>query len=123
MAIEPRADRAARVRANADALGADRLVLVEGAAPQALAGLPTPDAAFVGGGLSEPVLAAVWDRLPAGGRLVVNAVTLEGEALVAGWQARVGGGLLRIGLAEAGPLGGKRGWKAGYPVVQWSVVR
>lgn len=123
VAIEPRADRAARVRANADALGADRLALVAGAAPEALAGLPQPDAVFVGGGLSEAVLAAVWDRLPAHGRLVVNVVTLEGEALVSGWQARVGGTLSRIALAEAGPLGGKRGWKAAYPVVQWSARR
>ncbi len=123
VAIEPRRDRAVRVRANADALGADRLVLVEGSAPEALDGLPAPHAVFVGGGLSEPLLGAVWDRLAPGGRLVCNAVTLEGEALLAGWQARAGGSLLRIALAEAGPLGGKRGWKAAYPVVQWSAVR
>ena len=29
--------------------------------------------------------------------------------------------LLRVELAEAGALGGKRGWKSAYPVVQWAV--
>jgi precorrin-6Y C5,15-methyltransferase (decarboxylating) len=33
-----------------------------------------------------------------------------------------GGTLLRIELAEAVPLGTRRGWQARYPVVQWSVV-
>jgi precorrin-6Y C5,15-methyltransferase (decarboxylating) len=41
--------------------------------------------------------------------------------LLADWQARVGGSLLRIDLARARPLGQKRGWKSAYPVVQWSV--
>ena len=38
-------------------------------------------------------------------------------------QATHGGSLLRIELAEAAPLGAKRGWKAAYPVVHWSVLR
>jgi precorrin-6B C5,15-methyltransferase / cobalt-precorrin-6B C5,C15-methyltransferase len=50
-------------------------------------------------------------------------VTLESEALLADAQARLGGTLLRVELAEAAPLGGRRGWKAAYPVVQWSVRR
>lgn len=61
--------------------------------------------------------------LPAGTRIVANAVTLESEALLAGWQARVGGSLLRIELAQASALGSRRGWKAAYPVVQWSAQR
>ena len=28
-----------------------------------------------------------------------------------------------VELAEAAPLGGRRGWKSAYPVVQWSVSR
>ena len=82
-AVEVRADRAARVRANAAALGADRLDVVTGTAPEALQGLPGPDAVFVGGGLSEEMLAALWQRLPPGTRVVANAVTLESEALLA----------------------------------------
>jgi precorrin-6B C5,15-methyltransferase / cobalt-precorrin-6B C5,C15-methyltransferase len=123
VAVEARPDRAARVARNAAALGADRLQVVEGAAPAALAGLPPPDAVFIGGGLSPALVEAVWERLPAGGRLVANAVTLESEALVAEWHARAGGGLMRIDIAQAGEIGRKRGWRAAYPVTQWSVER
>lgn len=122
-AVEADPARAARVRANADRLGTDRLQLVQGRAPDALEGLPVPDAVFVGGGLSDALLVHLWERLPAGCRVVANAVTLESEALLASWHARAGGSLLRIELAEASPLGGRRGWKSAYPVVQWSAVR
>jgi precorrin-6Y C5,15-methyltransferase (decarboxylating) len=55
-------------------------------------------------------------------RIVANAVTLEGEMLLAQWQADKGGDLLRVELSESKPLGRKRGWKASYPIVQWSVT-
>ena len=123
IAIEADPTRAARLRENADRLGVDRLRLVVGMVPDALVGLPKPDAVFIGGGASESVLNGLWTVLPAGCRVVVNAVTLETEMLLAEWQARAGGNLLRIELAEATPLGRKRGWKSSYPVVQWSVTR
>ena len=122
VSIEPRADRAARIRSNADRLGVDRLTLIEGAAPAALDGLALPQAVFIGGGLSDALLADLSDRLPAGTRLVAHAVTLESEARLAGWSAKLGGDLLRIDLSEIAPLGPKRGWKAAYPVTQWRVV-
>lgn len=123
IAVERDAARAARARRNAAALGVDRLDLREGAALDLLANLPDPDAVFVGGGCDAALLAALWDRLPAGARLVAHAVTLETEALLALWHGERGGSLLRIELAEAAPLGRKRGWKAAYPVIQWSVTR
>lgn len=122
VSIEARPDRAARIRANAARLGVDRLAVVEGFAPEALVGLPPPQAVFVGGGLSATLLAALEGMLAPEVRLVANAVTLESEALLTQAQARRGGSLLRIELAEAAPLGSKRGWKAAYPVVQWSVT-
>lgn len=123
VAIEADPVRAARLRGNADRLGVDRLVLVTGSAPDALAELPAPDAVFIGGGLGEELLTTLWRLLPAGCRVVAHAVTLESEALLAAWQARAGGSLWRIELSEAAPLGARRGWHAAYPVVQWSVTR
>ncbi len=120
--IEPRADRAERIRRNADALGQDRLHVIHGTAPEALSGLPRPDVVFIGGGLSADLLAWLRDALPAGTRLVANAVTLESEALLARWHEDLGGDLLRIELAQSAPLGPRRGWKSAYPVVQWSVT-
>jgi precorrin-6Y C5,15-methyltransferase (decarboxylating) len=121
-AIEPRAARAANVRSNAQRFGvADRLTVVEGAAPEAFAGLPAPQAIFVGGGFDTAWL----DLLQAPGhgcRLVVNAVTLETEAALLRLHAVHGGELLRIELAHAAPLGRMRGWVAARPIVQWRVA-
>lgn len=121
LGIEGDAARAARARANAEALGVD-LRVVQGSAPDALDGLPLPDAVFIGGGLSDALLRDLFDRLPAGVRLVAHAVTLDSEAVLTHWQGARGGSLLRVDLAEAAPLGSRRGWKAAYPVVQWSVT-
>ncbi|WP_420324827.1 precorrin-6y C5,15-methyltransferase (decarboxylating) subunit CbiE [Mameliella sp.] len=122
VAIEPRADRIALITANAAALGVDRLQVVAGHAPQALAGLDAPDVVFVGGGLSAALLDWLFTHLPGGTRLVANAVTLESEAQLIAAHAERGGDLLRIELAQAAALGPRRGWKAAYPVVQWSVT-
>ena len=66
------------------ALGRPGLRVVEGRAPGALAGLPAPDAVFIGGGLTrDGVVDACWARCRPGGRLVANAVTLESEAVLA----------------------------------------
>ncbi len=121
-AIEPRADRVALIRANADTLGVDRLEVIEGAAPDGLQHLAQPDAVFIGGGLSEEMLAWLWQALPPGTRLVANGVTLEAETLLAQWHAQKGGELLRLETAQATGLGAKRAWKAAYPVVHWSIV-
>ncbi len=129
LGIEHNAERAARARRNAHDLGVDWLEVVEGDAVAmmleggALADAPSPDAVFIGGGLSETLLEVLWRRLPAGVRIVANAVTLESEALLAHWQQRAGGELLRLELAAAAPIGRRRGWKAGYPIVQWRVSR
>ncbi len=119
---EADAARAARARENAAALGVDRLHVVDARAPDGLADQPLPDAVFIGGGLGDALLENLWSLLNPGTRLVANAVTLESEALLTRWHAAKGGSLLRIELAEAAPLGTRRGWRASYPVVQWSVT-
>ncbi len=122
LAFEADPARAARARANAARLGVDRLTVIEGRVPDILSGRVRPEAIFIGGGLSEALLETLC-ALPGGPtRLVANAVTLESEALLAQWHARKGGDLLRIELAEATPLGTRRGWRASYPLVQWSVT-
>jgi len=122
--IEPRAKRAETIRTNAAAFGlSEKIEVIEGRAPEALDGLPSPNAAFIGGGATEGLLQSLWARLPTGTRLVANSVTLESEALFIIWHERCGGSLMRIEVAEAQPLGRKRGWVPARPVVQWSVVR
>jgi precorrin-6Y C5,15-methyltransferase (decarboxylating) len=124
LAIEARADRAARIRRNAAAFGVPGLDVIEGAAPNALGGLPAPDAIFIGGGASDPgVLDAALAALRPGGRLVVNAVTLETEAVLIARHAALGGELIRIAVARADPVGGKTGWRPAMPVTQWAWVK
>jgi precorrin-6B C5,15-methyltransferase / cobalt-precorrin-6B C5,C15-methyltransferase len=122
IAVEPRADRRDRIARNAAALGVPGLVVVPGSAPEALAGLPRPDAVFIGGGVTaDGVVPACWDALPAGGRLVANAVTIEGQAVLTDWWRRAGGTLTRIGVERADGLGTFTTWRPALPVVQWSV--
>jgi precorrin-6B C5,15-methyltransferase / cobalt-precorrin-6B C5,C15-methyltransferase len=120
VAVEQRADRAARIRRNAAALGVPGLEIVEGSAPASLADLPPPDAVFVGGGASESgVLDIAARALRSGGRLVVNAVTLETESLLIARHTALGGELIRITISRAAPVGEKTGWRPAMPVTQW----
>jgi precorrin-6Y C5,15-methyltransferase (decarboxylating) len=120
IAIETRPDRTARISRNAAALGVPGLQLVEGHAPEVLAGLATPDAIFIGGGASEPGLVdAAIRALRPGGRLVANAVTLETEAELIARHAALGGMLTHIAISRADAVGGKTGWRAAMPVTQF----
>jgi precorrin-6Y C5,15-methyltransferase (decarboxylating) len=120
IAIEARTDRAARISRNAATFGVPGLQVVEGTAPTALVGLEQPTAIFIGGGANAPGLFdAIIAALRPGGRLVVNAVTLETEALLLERHAALGGELIRIAIARAEPVGGKTGWRPAIPVTQW----
>ncbi|MFE3323863.1 precorrin-6y C5,15-methyltransferase (decarboxylating) subunit CbiE [Streptomyces sp. NPDC059176] len=124
VSVERDAVRADRIARNARALGVPGLRVVTAAAPGGLAGLPVPDAVFIGGGLTAPgLLDACWDALPPAGRLVANTVTLESEALLAERHRRHGGELVRLAVAHAVPVGGFTGWRQAMPVTQWSVTK
>jgi precorrin-6B C5,15-methyltransferase / cobalt-precorrin-6B C5,C15-methyltransferase len=161
VAIEARADRAARIARNAAALGVPGLEVVCGTAADFLRARPltpspacgggwgggsrahgasgfplsgsppqageraqepmrsTPDAIFIGGGCDDAVLDAAIAALRGGGRLVVNAVTIETEALLIARHAARGGTLTRIAIERAEPLGGMTAWRPALPVTQW----
>lgn len=120
IAVEASAARAARAGRNALALGTPDLRIVEGRAPDALAGLPTPDAVFIGGGATAPgAMEAALAALRPGGRLVANGVTLETQALLAQMHAENGGELVSIQIAHAVPVGRFSGFRPAMPVVQW----
>jgi precorrin-6Y C5,15-methyltransferase (decarboxylating) len=124
IAIERRADRAARIRRNAAALGVSGLEIIEDTAPAALEKLPPPGAIFIGGGASDPgVIGAAVAALPHGGRLVVNAVTLATESALIARHAALGGELIRIAVARAAAIGGATGWRPAMPVTQWAWVK
>ena len=53
----------------------------------------------------------------------MNAVTLETQGLVTGWQGRLGGELTMLSVARAAPVGGMTAWRPAMPVVQWAWVK
>ncbi len=124
-AIEPKRERLNTARANLERLAGSGWNLVEGHAPQALEGLPTPDAVFIGGGLADQgVLESAWAALPAGGRLVANAVTLEGEErLLSARHELPGADLQRLNSATAEPVGTLTGWQPAMTVTQLAVTK
>lgn len=124
LAVERDPDRAERITRNAAELGVPTLRVVTAEAPEALADLEPPDAIFIGGGGSDSALIdRCWRSLRPGGRLVVSAVTVETEAVLADWYRRTGGDLVRIGIQRAAALGDMTGWRPAMPVTVRSAVR
>jgi precorrin-6Y C5,15-methyltransferase (decarboxylating) len=123
IAIEREPSRAARTARNAAALGVPRLEVRTGRAPGALAGLPAPDAVFIGGGGTGEVLEKCWAVLKPRKRLVANAVTIDTEHALLAMHARLGGALARLSVARLGSLGGKEGFRPGMTVTQWCAVK
>ena len=124
MAFERHPERLAMIAENMTALGVPELDVVAGEAPEVLEHQPTPSAIFLGGAVSnDAVFEACWAALPAGGRMVVNAVTLEGEAAVAGYHKAHGGELVRLEISRVEAVGRLRGMRPGMAVLQWRGVK
>jgi precorrin-6Y C5,15-methyltransferase (decarboxylating) len=126
-AVEIDPECVAMCRDNAHLHGADNLTVIAGRAPEALAELPDPDAVFVGG--SKGSMAAIVDvalaRLRPGGRLVVNAITLDNAAEV--YQAlRVRGLIPEVTLVQvsrAEPLARYLRYEALGPIQIFAITR
>ncbi|CRM50377.1 MULTISPECIES: bifunctional cobalt-precorrin-7 (C(5))-methyltransferase/cobalt-precorrin-6B (C(15))-methyltransferase [Pseudomonas] len=124
LAIEPDPGRQGLIEHNRDALGVPGLHLIRGKAPDALHGLPVPDAIFIGGGVTrDGVLDTCWQHLRPGGRLVANAVTLQSEMTLMNWRAEHGGELTRIHVAQAQPLGEFDTWRQALPITLLEVIK
>lgn len=122
--FEKSAGRAARASRNAAALGVPHLEIRGGTAPQALQGAEFPDAIFVGGGVSDAaLLAAAWDALKPGGRMVCNAVSFEGQDALMKARASWGGTVTRINIEREHPVGSYTAWQPALPVVQWVAMK
>ena len=124
IAVERKQDRIALIAANAAALGTPGLEIIAGEAPAVLADLAPPDAVFIGGGAArDGLFEACWRALSPDGRLVANAVTLEGEQALVTWREQVGGTLTRIAVSRAEPIGDLTGWRPLMAVIQLAVTK
>ena len=124
IAIEARHDRAARIARNALTLGVPALSHRHGRSAASARGT-----ARAGRRLHRrrrgcaDVSSARWDALPPGGRIVVNAVTLETQAACVGWRARLAASFCRSRSLRAEPVGRFTGWRAAMAVVQWRLTK
>ena len=130
VAIEKSKSRLKLIEQNSQELGVPMLRIVPGSAPEVLADLPAPDAIFIGGGLSSGnLLQTCWNALKPGGRLVANAVTLEGEQKLLQWQnenagkSGASGDLTRLSISRAEKIGKFQGWKEMRSVIQLAVIK
>ncbi len=82
-AVEKNPEGVKLIRENAVRFKTDNLTVVEGAAPEALTGLPTPTHAFIGGsgGNLKEIISLILQKNPEA-VIVVNTVTLETQTEV-----------------------------------------
>jgi len=124
IAFERHAGRLEAIARNADRLGTPKLEIIAGAVPATLADRPQPDAVFLGGAVADDaVFAVAWAALKPGGRLVANAVTLEGEARLMARQAAHGGDLVRMAMEDLTVIGGRHALRPRMAVLQWRVMK
>ena len=115
------------IKANLKKFNARHVTLVEGDAPACLEALPDPDRVFVGGsgGSLYHILQAVDARLPADGRVVLNAVTLDTLTAAneffdnAGYQVEV----TVVNIARTRPLTDYKMFEAYNPVYIITAVK
>jgi precorrin-6Y C5,15-methyltransferase (decarboxylating) len=108
------------IKENLNKFNARHVTLIEGDAPGCLETLPDPDRVFIGGsgGNLWEILEAVDGRLPADGRVVLNAVTLDTLTAAneyfdnAGYQVEV----TTINIARTRPLTDYKMFEAYNPV-------
>jgi precorrin-6B C5,15-methyltransferase / cobalt-precorrin-6B C5,C15-methyltransferase len=90
--IEKKPEEQANIRANVRRFGAYNIRLVNGEAPVALTGLPTPDRIFIGGSGQrlEAIIDEAVNRLAENGRIVINAVLPHTETTALDCLHRLG---------------------------------
>ncbi|GBD14313.1 Cobalamin biosynthesis bifunctional protein CbiET [bacterium HR25] len=126
-AVERDAEALAALRRNLQSFPRANLRLVEGEAPAALAGLPAPDAVFVGGsgGRLPGILAAAAEALRPGGRIVVNLASLDNLELARHQLAELGFRyqVVMVSVARSRELSGLTAFEALNPVFVLSAWR
>ena len=125
MALEREESRVSLIRENRRRIGIPHLDIVHGSAPDALDGLPDPDAVFIGGGLGGArnphgriLPEAVAARLKPGGRMVAAAALLSTLNTLLDFARERGlrHSVMQIQAAESAPLAGSLTLKPLNPV-------
>ena len=124
IAVERNMDRLGMINRNSLALGVPELKVIFGEALTEIIGLPSPDAVFIGGGLTtDGLLEYCWQNLRPGGRLVANAVTFESERRLFEAREKLGGDLNKIEISRAQAMGDYTSWHGLMPVTQLKIIK
>jgi precorrin-6Y C5,15-methyltransferase (decarboxylating) len=124
IAFERDPERITMMQQNREQLGVPHLQIIPGNLPETLTDQPTPDAIFIGGDVAGTAQFDIcWSALKPQGRLIANAVTLEGETHLIALQAKHGGDMVRIGIEQLTEVGSKRAMRPRMTVTQWRGVK
>lgn len=124
IAFEREDERVQMIATNATALGVPSLKIEAGEAPESLQANPAPDAVFIGGSVAdEAIFKECWGALKPGGRLVANAVTVDGELALFARQTKYGGEIARIETSILDTIGEQKVMRPRMAVLQWSVIK
>jgi precorrin-6Y C5,15-methyltransferase (decarboxylating) len=119
-AIECHPERLEHLGINRERFGVvANLHIVAGRAPEALAALPDPHAAFIGGsnGSLREMLEGVWARLQSGGRLVASAVTEDSRVELHAFVGDRAAEWTELSIARGERLAGQRIMRPYLPVL------
>jgi precorrin-6Y C5,15-methyltransferase (decarboxylating) len=98
--------------------------MIRAEAPACLGDLPAPDAIFIGGGATHPgMIDTAWAALRPGGRLVINAVTIETQAVLFAAVAGLAGTLTRLGVERMDAVGHLHGFRPAMTVTQLAAIK
>ena len=126
-AIERNAECRQFIKENLRKFNTRNVSLIEGVAPDCLEGLPDPDRVFIGGsgGKLWEILDTIDPRLAIGGRIVLNAVTLDTLTAAneyfgsAGYQVEV----VTVNISRTRPLSNYKMFEAYNPVYILTAVK
>jgi precorrin-6Y C5,15-methyltransferase (decarboxylating) len=126
-AIERNEECRTYIKENLGKFNTRNVVLIEGSAPDCLDDLPDPDRVFIGGsgGQLWKILEIVNRRLPSGGRIVLNAITLDTLTMAieffdnSGYEVEV----TTVNISRTRPLTDYKMFEAYNPVYILSAVK
>ncbi|MCW8858767.1 MAG: precorrin-6y C5,15-methyltransferase (decarboxylating) subunit CbiE [Deltaproteobacteria bacterium] len=126
-AIERNEESCQFIRQNLEKFNTRNVALIEGGAPDCLEELPDPDRVFIGGsgGRLWDILHEVDQRLATGGRIVLNAITLDTLTAAneyfgnAGYQVEV----VTVNIARTRPHSNYKMFEAYDPVYILTAVK
>ena len=120
-AIEKKPEGVQLIKKNIEIFAAANITVCSGIAPEALQGLPEPDRVFIGGsgGNLAEIIRYVHEKMPIGGRVVVNAIVLESLVTSVETMKKYGFGdidITQVSIAKTVDVGRLHMFKSHNPV-------